>query len=136
MAGAGDDDDARLHLIVLDGSASMGHGDRWERARDAANDVLGDLGTEDRAQIVLAGRLFEVLGPPTGDVAALRQMCLSWGVVPLGIVASKDIMQTLAQVKEWGVTAGRLNSGDRIVLVAGTGLPSASHNLAMVHEVK
>jgi len=72
-AAAGGDEDARLHLIVLDGSASMNHGDRWERARDAANDVLDDLGTEDRAQIVLAGRLFEVLGPPTGDVAALRQ---------------------------------------------------------------
>jgi hypothetical protein len=66
-------EDARLRLIVLDGSASMGYGDRWERALDAANDVLEELGPEDRAQIVLAGRLFEVLGPPTGDVAALRQ---------------------------------------------------------------
>lgn len=72
-AAAGDDNDARLHLIVLDGSASMGYGDRWERARAAANDVLDDLDPEDRAQLVLAGRQFEVLGPPTGDVAALRQ---------------------------------------------------------------
>jgi hypothetical protein len=69
----GDADGARLHLIVLDGSASMGYGDRWDRARAAANDVLDDLGAEDRGQIVLAGRLFEVLGPATGDVAALRQ---------------------------------------------------------------
>ena len=69
----GDADGARLHLIVLDGSASMGYGDRWDRARAAANDVLDDLGAEDRAQIVLAGRLFEVLGPATADVAALRQ---------------------------------------------------------------
>ena len=36
----GDADGARLHLIVLDGSASMGYGDRWDRARAAANDVL------------------------------------------------------------------------------------------------
>jgi hypothetical protein len=70
---AGDADGARLHLIVLDGSASMGYGDRWSRARAAANDVLDDLAGEDRAQIVLAGRQFEVLGPATGDVAALRQ---------------------------------------------------------------
>jgi hypothetical protein len=69
----GDADGARLHLIVLDGSASMGYGDRWDRARAAVNDVLDDLGAEDRGQIVLAGRVFEVLGPATGDVAALRQ---------------------------------------------------------------
>jgi hypothetical protein len=70
---AGDSDGARLHLIVLDGSASMSYGDRWESARAAANDVLDSLSGEDRAQIVLAGRLFEVLGPATADVAALRQ---------------------------------------------------------------
>jgi hypothetical protein len=70
---AGDADGARLHLIVLDGSASMGHGDRWQRARAAADDVLDSLTGEDRAQIALAGRIFEVLGPATGDVAALRQ---------------------------------------------------------------
>ncbi len=70
---AGDDNDARLHLIVLDGSASMGYDDRWDRARAAANDVLDDMGPQDRGQLVLAGRLFEVLGPATGDVAALRQ---------------------------------------------------------------
>jgi len=70
---AGDSDGARLHLIVLDGSASMSYGDRWDRARAAANDVLDDLGADDRAQVVLAGRLFEVLGPATADIAAVRQ---------------------------------------------------------------
>jgi hypothetical protein len=70
---AGDADGARLHLIVLDGSASMDYGDRWANARAAANDVLDSLSGEDRAQIVLAGRQFEVLGPATSDVAALRQ---------------------------------------------------------------
>ncbi len=70
---AGESDGARLHLIVLDGSASMSYGDRWANARAAANDVLDSMSGEDRAQLVLAGRLFEVLGPATGDVAALRQ---------------------------------------------------------------
>lgn len=70
---AGGAEGARLHLIVLDGSASMTHGDRWDRARAAANDVLDSLNAEDRGQIVLAGRVFEVLGPATADVAALRQ---------------------------------------------------------------
>ena len=59
--------------MLLDGSASMSYDGRWDRARAAANDVLDDLGAEDRAQVVLAGRLFEVLGPATADVAALRQ---------------------------------------------------------------
>lgn len=67
---------------------------------------------------------------------ALRQMCLSWGVVPLTIPATKSIVQTLEQVTAWGVNSGRFTAGDRLVLVAGTGLPSAAHNLAMVHEVK
>ena len=33
---AGDADGARQHLIVLDGSASMNYGDRWDSARAAA----------------------------------------------------------------------------------------------------
>jgi hypothetical protein len=70
---AGGAEGARLHLIVLDGSASMTYGDRWQRARAVANDVLDSLRADDRAQLVLAGRLFEVLGPATADVAALRQ---------------------------------------------------------------
>ena len=70
---AGGAEGARLHLIVLDGSASMTYGDRWQRARAAVNDVLDSLSSEDRAQLVLAGRLFEVLGPATADIAALRQ---------------------------------------------------------------
>jgi hypothetical protein len=65
-------DGARLHLIVLDGSGSMGYGDRWDRAKAAAADVIGSLGAGDRGQIVLVGRVFEVLGAPTGDAAALR----------------------------------------------------------------
>ncbi len=66
-------DGARLHVIVLDGSASMAYSGRFDRARAAARDVIAGLSTGDRAQLVLAGRRFEVLGAPTGDAAALRQ---------------------------------------------------------------
>jgi hypothetical protein len=66
-------DGARLHLIVLDGSASMSYDGRFERARDAAGDVISALGGGDRAQLVVAGRQFEVLGPATGDASVLRQ---------------------------------------------------------------
>ena len=64
---------ARLHLIVLDGSASMGDGDRWERARAAARGVIDALSGDDRGQLVVAGRQFEVLGAATADASALRQ---------------------------------------------------------------
>lgn len=66
-------EDAQLHLIVLDRSASMDHGGRWDRALDAARDVVGALRAEDRGQVVLAGRTVEVLGEPTADQALLRQ---------------------------------------------------------------
>jgi aerotolerance regulator-like protein/VWA domain-containing protein len=69
----GDAEDARLHVIVLDGSASMAYGDRWERARAAAGEVIDSLGGEDRAQLIAAGRTVEVLGAPTGDTSVLRQ---------------------------------------------------------------
>src|SRR5688572_4316744 len=71
QAAAGED--ARLHLIVLDGSGSMTHGDRFERARAAAEGVIDSLGAGDRAQLIAAGRQFEVLGPATADASVLRQ---------------------------------------------------------------
>ena len=63
---------ARAHLIVLDGSGSMGYAGRWDRARAAARDVIDALHADDRGQIVVAGRQFEVLGPATGDASVLR----------------------------------------------------------------
>lgn len=35
--------DAKLHAIVLDGSLSMRHGERWQRALDAAQGILDGL---------------------------------------------------------------------------------------------
>jgi hypothetical protein len=64
---------ARLHLIVLDASASMAYDGRWDRARAAARDVIDSLGADDRGRLVAAGRQFEVLGPVTGDASVLRQ---------------------------------------------------------------
>ena len=73
-AAGGRADGARLHLIVLDGSASMGYGDRWERALAAARRRARRARRQTTAaQLVLAGRTFEVLGPATGDVAVLAQ---------------------------------------------------------------
>ena len=62
-------------------------------------------------------------------------MCLYWGVIPLAFTPTRDIVEMLKRVSDWGIKEGRFTPGDRIVLVAGTGLPTAGHNLAMVHEV-
>ncbi|HEX6997390.1 MAG TPA: BatA domain-containing protein [Gammaproteobacteria bacterium] len=65
--------EGELHLIVLDRSASMAYGDRWDEAQDAARAVIADLGADDRGQVVAAGRVMEVLTDVTADAAVLRQ---------------------------------------------------------------
>ena len=44
---------AREIVILLDRSASMGYGDHWNRAQDAARAVVNSLGADDRATLVL-----------------------------------------------------------------------------------
>jgi hypothetical protein len=78
-------DGARLHIIVLDTSASMAAGDRWERAVDAAADVIDALDAEDRAELIAAGRVTEIVTAPTMDRGVLRQSLATVepGVFPL-----------------------------------------------------
>ena len=64
---------AQLHVIVLDASASMSYGDRWERAQDTALELVGGLAPEDRAQLISGGRVTELLTGQTLDRAVLRQ---------------------------------------------------------------
>jgi len=69
---SGSSEDARLHLIALDVSASMAYGNRFEAARDEAIDLIGALSADDRAQIIAAGRVAELLTQVTTDPAVLR----------------------------------------------------------------
>jgi pyruvate kinase len=69
------------------------------------------------------------------DPAVLRQMALYWGVTPLATVATKDTSALLEHVTAWGLREGRLERGDRILLVAGSGFGTGGHNMAIVHEV-
>jgi pyruvate kinase len=70
------------------------------------------------------------------DPATLRQMALYWGVTPLAAVtAGTDTAGLLEQVSAWGLAEGRVQPGDRILLVAGTGFGAGGHNMALVHEV-
>src|SRR4051812_42455176 len=44
---------AREMVILLDRSASMGYGDQWRRAQEAARALVGGMSREDRATLVL-----------------------------------------------------------------------------------
>ena len=67
------EDTARLHVIVMDVSASMQHGDRWERAREAALDVVDAAPSGDLLQVIAMGRGAQALSDPTLDAASVRQ---------------------------------------------------------------
>ncbi len=64
---------ASLQVIVMDVSASMGYGQRWAHAQDAAADIIDDMESSDLGQLVSAGRLTRVLVEPSLDRASLRQ---------------------------------------------------------------
>ena len=58
--------------ILLDNSASMGYGDRWQRAVDAARRAVGSMTTGDRATLELTHDSVYHLRPAGGDGAVAR----------------------------------------------------------------
>jgi pyruvate kinase len=62
-------------------------------------------------------------------------MALYWGVTPLAMEVTHDVGVLLDRVTAWGLAEGRLQRGDRILLVAGSGFGTGGHNMALVHEV-
>src|SRR3954469_667361 len=63
---------AREVVILLDRSASMGYGDHWSRAQDAARGIVRGLGREDRATLVLFDRNAEENMRATADRTRLE----------------------------------------------------------------
>lgn len=63
---------AREIVILLDQSASMGYGDHWTRAKDAARAVVRGLGGDDRATLVLFNKNAEENMRATSDRARLE----------------------------------------------------------------
>ena len=70
----------------------------------------------------------------TDSEMVLRQMCLFWGVTPLGGISARDSYQLLHFIEQWGKRQGCLATGDRVILVSGIGLVAAGHNMLVVHE--
>ena len=68
---ASDASGARDRIILLDRSYSMGYGERWERALQAARQAIEELGARDRAALVLFDHETEVAGALTADHRSL-----------------------------------------------------------------
>jgi Aerotolerance regulator N-terminal/von Willebrand factor type A domain len=63
---------AREVVILLDQSASMGYGDHWSKAQEAARSVVRGLGPDDRATLVLFARNAEENMRATSDRSRLE----------------------------------------------------------------
>ncbi len=63
----------RLHVVVVDTSASMSAGDRWDDALDAAVDIIDAAPIADPVQVIAAGRVLEVVTGSTLDKTEARQ---------------------------------------------------------------
>ena len=68
--------------------------------------------------------------------ATLRRMNLLWGVRPLQAANLSDNEELVAEVRRWSETSRPLKSGDRIVLVKGTGVIQKAHNTVLVHTIE
>ena len=62
-----------LHLIVIDTSLSMGHGDRLARAKGTARELINAKAVGDQTQIISAGSSVEIAAQATDNVATARQ---------------------------------------------------------------
>ncbi|MEA1952607.1 MAG: pyruvate kinase, partial [Planctomycetota bacterium] len=61
--------------------------------------------------------------------AALRRMCLYWGIIPLPGAPTEDSTHLMRHLVEKDRDTGYLNPGDRIVLVTGTGSTVSQDNM-------
>src|SRR5204862_732613 len=79
---------AREIVVLLDDSASMGYGDHWARAQDAARSVVRGMTPSDRATLVLFGRNAEENMRATADrtrlEAAITRSKVSSGATRFG----------------------------------------------------
>lgn len=65
----------------------------------------------------------------------LRRMCLYWGIIPVPGAPTSDSTRLLNVIVDWGRNSDLLSEGDRVVLIAGTGLAVSAHNSVIIHQV-
>jgi uncharacterized membrane protein len=64
---------ARERVVLLDRSYSMGYGDHWKKAQDAARAAIRDLGSGDRATLVVFANDAEAASQPTANHAEFER---------------------------------------------------------------
>lgn len=69
------------------------------------------------------------------NLESLRKMCLYWGVTPIADAPAQFLPDLLAFVDHWGRKYAGLETGDRVVVVTGSGLIAHGHNIVVVHEM-
>jgi hypothetical protein len=72
LQAAGEATGAREIVILLDRSASMGYGDHWQRAQEAARKAVEGVGREDQATLILFGTGTEEAVRATSDRGRLH----------------------------------------------------------------
>jgi hypothetical protein len=65
-------DSAREVVVLLDRSYSMGYGDQWERAREAARSAIGGIGANDKLTLIAFAETPMALNQASSDQASLR----------------------------------------------------------------
>jgi hypothetical protein len=96
---------ASVHVLALDNSMSMGYGDRWDRARKAAADIVRSLEPGDRVAVLeFSDRAAAKMEPTTDSSRALAEI--------------EDGMKLTDQATHYGQA---LKAAERIALDAGTG---------------
>ncbi|GMV05758.1 MAG: hypothetical protein AMXMBFR53_20350 [Gemmatimonadota bacterium] len=89
-------------VVLLDRSYSMGVGDAWERAVDAVERAVSEMGPLDRASLVLFSQGAEVALRSTADRARLRGALdtarVGWGVTRFG--PALKVAQTILEESE------------------------------------
>jgi pyruvate kinase len=87
------------------------------------------------ALVISKHRSFVPILGVSDSETTLRRMCLYWGIIPHFGAPVIDSAKLLEYIADWGRQSGYFSSGDRIVLVLGTGISASRHNAIVVHQV-
>ncbi|MFN3150906.1 pyruvate kinase [Bremerella sp.] len=68
--------------------------------------------------------------------AALRRMCLYWGVTPIANAPVHNGIQLRRFIDQWGLSNGYLEEGDRVVFITGGGIMQSAEYIVVVHRVE
>jgi pyruvate kinase len=131
-----------------EGAGSIGVADVADITHGVA-DAAGRLAESVNARVIIVAsntgatartvsnsrHLIPTVGVSESD-ATLRRMCLYWGVRPLAGCPTDDPAGIFDYVVARARVAGYLTTGDRVVMIAGTGLRVSTHNLIVVYELE